>query len=301
MKHYSFEKSLKTGTEASFFNANTILTYPAPLIVKLLFPTRITSHQVIFASLIAGLATGYFMGQPGYFGAIFGVILLLIKNVLDKVDGQLARARGTGSRYGRFLDSISDFIVNLAVYAGLTMHLYRNDPEMSVLLLGAASLIFSLIQCSFFVYYQVSYVNFVNPLGLNRTNEAITDEDRRQSRISAEGKKTLTLQQVYLMIYGWQDTFIRIIDFLMYNRIQKRYPGAEIDSVWYLDKRFLSLSSFLGLGTQIGIISLFVLLNRIDIYFWYTCIAANVYMAALFVYRYVAAWRKMLLIDSKKG
>lgn len=288
MKNYSYNKSLKTGSGRAFFNINSLLTIPAPLVVKSLFNTPVTPHQVIVASLIIGILSGYLLSLPHYGYTVAGILLLLLKNLLDKVDGQLARARNQGSRLGRFLDSVSDFFVNLAVYAGMTVHLYREEPGISTVLLGAGAFIASLIHCTFFVYYQVSYVNLVNPQGLNRTNERLTGDDIA-SADTPEGKRTLLLQKMYLVIYGWQDAFIRVVDVLLFNRFSKKHPDHDCESIWYRGMLFLSFASFLGLGTQIGIISVLALFKSVDYYFLYTIVPATLYMFLLFAVRYISA------------
>ncbi|MCP4725986.1 MAG: CDP-alcohol phosphatidyltransferase family protein [bacterium] len=300
MNKYSYDKSLKTGVSGVFFNANYILTLPAPLIVKLLYPTRITPHNVIFASVIFGFAAGVFYLSGEYYGYVAAVILLNIKNVLDKVDGQLARARNKASRYGRFLDSLSDFLINVVVYSSISYTLYITSGRNIMWLAGAAALFFSFLQCTYFVYYQVSYINRVKPLGLNRTDESITEEDRKELTKTEEGRKILFLQKVYLKVYGWQDWIFRTIDIVCLSRIEKRFPDQDIRNYWYEDKKFLSLASFLGLGVQIGTLSLFSLFNELYLYFIFIIIPANIYLIILIMYRYLSAFIHFRKIDNQE-
>ncbi len=299
MESYSVEKSLKTGKDSAFANVNNLLTFPAPAIVNLLYNTKITSHQVIYLSLVIGLFSGFLFSRADYSSSVAGVILLIVKNVLDKVDGQLARARGTASRYGRFLDSISDFFVNIAVFAGLTWHAYELLPVRGTILLGIGSFFSGLLQCSYFVYYQVTYINIVKPLGLNRTDEAVTSEDRINLNKTRSGRRTLLLQRIYLIIYGWQDRLFSVIDQISFNLIRKRYPDDNLTELWYEDKRFLFFASFLGLGFQIGIISLFVLLKQIPTLFLFLCVISNIFLVLLILYRYFSV-AALLRIKNKK-
>jgi len=292
---------LKTGAEAAFFNANSIFTFPAKTLVKLLFPTRVTSHNVILLSLICGIVSGFFLSLTTYESMLAGAFFLLVKNILDKADGQLARARGSCTRYGRFLDSIVDFAVNAAVYTGLTAHVYRAEPAIRNLALGAGAFLFAMLQCSYFVYYQVSYVNRVKPLNMNRTDESITPEDLTELSASGAGRKTLFLQRVYLVIYGWQDVLFRGIDRAGFNRLQKRFPGVDCDRIWYRDRRFLSLASFLGLGVQIGALSLCVVADRVRAYLWYVWIPANAYLVVLIFYRNIMAHKRGIQLEQAKA
>lgn len=286
MNSYSFDKSSKTGVKASFFNINLLLTFPAPVIVRLLYHTGIKPYHVIFLSLIFGAASGYCFSLPDYSSDIVGVVLLLSKNVLDKVDGQLARARGTASRLGRFQDSLSDFIVNIAVYSGILIRLYGETHDAGIIFLTAGALFFSLIQCSYFVFYQVTYVNRVKPLNLNRADESITKSDIINLNKTREGRKTLKLQRIHGFIYGWQDRMIDIIDRICFNRISKRFPDNDCSMIWYEDKLFLSLATFLGLGFQIFALSVSVVFENLELYLYYILLPANFYLGVLVFIKY---------------
>ena len=89
------------------------------VIVKLLQPTPITPNHVTLFSFLPGLASGwcFWQGTPDYFVA--GSILLFITNVLDCVDGMLARIRGTGSIVGYVLDGFVDYVTQIFLVIGI--------------------------------------------------------------------------------------------------------------------------------------------------------------------------------------
>jgi CDP-diacylglycerol--glycerol-3-phosphate 3-phosphatidyltransferase len=51
-----------------------------------------------------------------------GALLLLLGGFFDLVDGMVARRNGTASRFGAFLDSTLDRLVDMAVLVGLMVH-----------------------------------------------------------------------------------------------------------------------------------------------------------------------------------
>lgn len=89
------------------------------VVVKLIQPTPITPNHVTLFSFLPGLAVGwcFWQGTPDYF--IAGSIFLFITNVLDCVDGMLARIRGTGSIVGYVLDGFVDYVVQITMAVGL--------------------------------------------------------------------------------------------------------------------------------------------------------------------------------------
>lgn len=89
------------------------------LLVKLLQHTPVTPNHVTMFSLIPGLASGlcFWQGTPEYF--LVGALLLFFTNVLDCVDGMLARIRGTGSIVGYVLDGFVDYLIQIFLYISI--------------------------------------------------------------------------------------------------------------------------------------------------------------------------------------
>jgi hypothetical protein len=90
----------------------------------------LSSEAVSWVSAVVGLLglAGLMSGREGVAAA--GLALLLLFNLLDCVDGSLARALGTGNPYGRFLDSICGGVVDLAFWAAVGVMVFRR-PVLS--------------------------------------------------------------------------------------------------------------------------------------------------------------------------
>ncbi len=94
------------------------------LVVQPLLPmTFISPNHVTLASGALSLAAGlgWATGQPR-----LAAVLLFGSIVLDCADGQLARRRGTASRFGRMLDGAIDGVAPTAVLLGMAFHLSRD-------------------------------------------------------------------------------------------------------------------------------------------------------------------------------
>ena len=112
---FNLEKMNKLPREAQFFDVNGLWYFFNGWLVRILYPTPITPNQITFLSLVLGLLSAgfYVSGKPD--ALVWGAVFLYGKVILDNVDGNLARARGTSSRFGRFLDSLADFLVTVLV------------------------------------------------------------------------------------------------------------------------------------------------------------------------------------------
>ncbi|MZH02550.1 MAG: CDP-alcohol phosphatidyltransferase family protein, partial [Nitrospinae bacterium] len=109
----------------------------AKQIVGFLKNTPVTPNQVTYFSVLMGFASGYAFSFASSTFLVLGGILLEITLVLDCVDGQLARAKGMASEWGRLIDGIAGYFAYLAVVVGLI----KGFPEYESVLKIIAGLI----------------------------------------------------------------------------------------------------------------------------------------------------------------
>jgi phosphatidylglycerophosphate synthase len=103
--------------------------------VRALVALGVTADMVSYSSLVSAVAGAYFFGR-GLFS--LGGWLFYISFILDALDGMVARARGSSSARGEFLDALLDRYVDFAVALGM-MWYYRDEPVP--LALGALGMI----------------------------------------------------------------------------------------------------------------------------------------------------------------
>lgn len=86
-----------------------------------------TPNMVTILSMFIGVAGGV-MFYPQSFGwNLFGVLLVIIANILDSTDGQMARLTGQKSALGRILDGMSSTLWYIAMYIAICCKL-QNTP-----------------------------------------------------------------------------------------------------------------------------------------------------------------------------
>ena len=138
---FDVERMNKLPLEARFLDINDLWYLPNRWVVRFLYPLPVTPTQVTIASLFAGLVSvGCYMMNSSA-GLMWGALFLYLKIFLDNVDGNLARVRGEASRLGRFLDSLTDFIVSSLVYLVLTSRLVSETGNSLYWLLGVLALV----------------------------------------------------------------------------------------------------------------------------------------------------------------
>lgn len=287
---FQYESTLKTKPGESFLNLQQFLFIGSKTLTKILFYSGISPHGVILLSLIFGIAGSYLMIQADKPAAIAGALLLFYKNVLDKVDGSLARAKGLDSRRGRFYDSISDFIVTLASFAAISYSLYYQYSSYYTFIIGFAAMVFSMLQCSYFIFYQVSFIKITGKQTVNRLIENVTAED-----IASQDKWTTFLQRVFMLIYGWQDKLFYMLDKIMLKKLtnasNNTLSNRETQQTqftphlkWYTNKPFLTLASLLSIGTHIFLICISALIGRFEYYIFVNLILMNLLLILSVIY-----------------
>ncbi len=110
---------------------------PAAVLVYLLKNTRVSPNQITFLSLVVAAISGAILVfLPGHAWLIVAAVVYEFSFVLDCVDGQLARIRGTPSVLGHLLDFLMDEIKALLILGCVTVRLYQSSLDELFLFAG---------------------------------------------------------------------------------------------------------------------------------------------------------------------
>lgn len=210
---------------------------PARWIALKLKPTLITPVGVTFLFIISGTIAIYCMLKGYYFLA---AIFLILKSILDAADGELARIRKTPSYTGRYVDSISDLILNAVILS--VIGLLTQSPWYLVLF----AFIAMQLQGTLYNYWYVILREKYNGEQTSRVLEvAIPRAYPHENQ-----KVVTTLFYTYLALYG-------IFDRIIYKFDKKAPEDSPVPS-W-----LMTLASISGLGLQLLLIGMFLNLGWI--------------------------------------
>ena len=201
---------------------------------------------------------------------------------IDEIDSDgLARLRGEESRLGRFLDSFSDFVVSVGVYGAITLRVAQDSSNPGFIwVLGLLALVSSLLQCSYWVYYYVSYTDWVGSYQKNRADEAVTEKDRMAVESGEMSGAVHFLQRFHNIAYGWQDALIAALDRL--SREAADYQdNAEHRKRWVADKIFLTRMGPLCVCTNTIVLVVLSVLNQLELFLVLVVFLGNGYLLVL--------------------
>lgn len=170
---------------------------------------------------------------------IAACLLLVVKGVVDAIDGELARIRQRPSHVGRYWDTIADAIGLVVIMIAL-----GESMEWGTALAIGMSLAI-LIQYSLFNHFSVR----LRALGSGDTTSRV-DERRCPTAYPWENQRRVELLHgIYLMCFSWQDRFVTTLS----------GPGTKGLKVE------LTISSVLGYGFQSLVLASLAVFDRVDL------------------------------------
>jgi phosphatidylglycerophosphate synthase len=109
-------------------------------ITRVVILTRLTANQVTLMSGIAGVVAALLLSYGQYWYSVAGAALILLMELLDHVDGEVARYRGTASLKGKLLwDAWVHYLVRPLLLVGVTLGVYRTSQNVNIFLWGYAA------------------------------------------------------------------------------------------------------------------------------------------------------------------
>jgi phosphatidylglycerophosphate synthase len=138
-----------------------------------LAPTRVRPNAVtvMAAVLMLGAAGLVAFAGTGAWPQAGAALALALALILDTADGRLARLQGTCSEFGRWLDTVLDELVDLALHAAIAWSLFAASRHPAWLLLGM-------------LYISGKYMFFIQSLTGNTLKAAPREGERRSETVA---------------------------------------------------------------------------------------------------------------------
>ena len=201
--------------------------------------TRFTPIHITLLFGISGLIAIYCILRDHYFIASFFIIL---KSIIDAVDGELARVKKTPSYTGRYLDSIFDLLLNFMLLMAIC---YVSETAFWLTLLAFIGI---QLQGTLYNYYYVILRN--NSAGGDATSQIF--EDKSPKALPGESQKAVNIMfAIYTIVYGIFDKIIHALD-------------SDAHKVKTFPSWFMTLVSLYGLGFQLLLIAVLLPLGWIE-------------------------------------
>ncbi len=250
-------------------------------LVKAVYRTNITPNQLTVFSMFIGILGGISFGFGHRLAVILGAVLYGVCIVFDCADGQLARLKRNGTRLGRILDGMIDYVVGLSIYLGIGLGLAPESGQLErawwlIVAAAAASNIFHSVTVDYFRNRFTDYV-----LG---SSSHVEDEDClgfKEELDALKAHKGKNLRKAAIGMYLWYLNLQKKLT-LQWNSAK---PVKKLNQEEFFRKNKAALRGWTFLGSTTGGMLLIVstLIGRIDFYFWGRIIVGNLWAAVMFV------------------
>lgn len=246
--------------------------------VKAIYRTNITPNQLTVVSMLIGMMGGVCFGLGHAAAVTVGALLYGLSIVLDCSDGQLARLKKNGTRLGRILDGLIDYVVSLAVYLGIGIGLAPESGDHRIwwLLLLAAGLS-NLFHSAVLDYYRNRFTDCVQGTG-HTEDDDFQSFQREYEELAADKGKRPRKAAIWLYL-----RYLTLQKKLTVNWDDSKLPKVAGEDFYHRNKVALRLWTFLGSTTQGTLLIITSLLDRIDLYFWGMIVVGNLWAAVMFV------------------
>lgn len=96
----------------------------------------IKPNQISVVTFLISIIASLAIVKQGYFFLVLGVLLAQLSSILDGCDGEIARLKLLGSKYGGWFDQVLDCYSDLFTITGLTFHTYFLHKTLAVFIIG---------------------------------------------------------------------------------------------------------------------------------------------------------------------
>lgn len=226
----SFKDSIKSWDTENYLDRVFYrpIGYRVALLLK---PTGIVPNTVTVISIFVGiLACLLFLPDDNLSINLFGFLLLVCANILDCVDGQLARITGIKSEIGRILDGFCGDLWFLTFYTVMTIRLISGDGwgwwAVAVAVISAYS---HFNQAGMVDYYKTLHLHFLKK---GQNSEFSNTEHLREKYRALTWKQPVSkiLMKFYFIYTLNQEIKTPNLHRFM-SELNQRYPSGYPDSI----------------------------------------------------------------------
>ena len=250
----------------------------AYLLLRVFKPLPVTPNQVSLLAMLTGIAAGLFLARGNHTGFLWGGALFGLANVFDCLDGMIARVKGTGTKIGRLVDGMVDYIVSVAVFSGFAIGLTRAvkvgdvslplRPWLLVVLAGISAVVHAALTDKFRNLYEAHVEGkLISP------QSEIKEFSRELHQLEkSRGKRFEKFMIRYYLKYNY----------ILAGKMAKSFIQFEPGEYKKYNRPLIMMWNLIGYSTHITALVISCFLLEPMVFFYYTLVLANGWMLAMF-------------------
>lgn len=131
------------------------------ILAKFFARLHFTPSMVSLLGAMIGVMAGHLYFYRDLRLNLLGMLLHVGTNILDNVDGQLARLTNRGSLQGAIVDGFADYIVFMSVYLHLALRFIAGGGSQLIWLIAVAAALSHAVQSMMIDHFRNAYLQFV--------------------------------------------------------------------------------------------------------------------------------------------
>jgi hypothetical protein len=237
--------------------------------VKAILPLPITPNQLSIAALIMGVISAVFYSLGSEESFTIAAVFYATYYLFDLSDGQVARLKKNGTRIGRIIDGIADYVTHFSIYIGLGIGLGNSFDTWFLLIITLTCLMAHVI---LFDFYRSRYLEYT--LG----EISLYGEDLKKFQREYDELRMTPGKNLEKLVYFLYLKYLVVQQFFI-SKAAKQQRNNKFDILNFLkmNKVVIRLWSFMGSSLHITLLIIMSLVNRIDLYLYGILIFINIY------------------------
>ncbi len=249
---------------------------------------RITPNMITIASIFIGASAGVLFYYPNLSVNVIGMLLLVLANLFDSTDGQLARMTNNKTKLGRILDGMAGNIWFVIIYVVLVLRCINQGwDNATVWIIGSLAGASHIMHAAIADYYRTIHLHFMSGGKGSEfdSSKQIVQEIKSLSWGKAPVRKAMlyfyrnyTMQQESI-----SPNFQRFI-----AKVNQAYPDGNLpqelcDTFRAQSKPLMKFTNILQFNTRVIALFICLFINQPFYYFLFDLIVLNgimVYMVS---------------------
>lgn len=245
-------------------------------IARMLRGTGITPNMVTVISIFVGAAVGFMFYHDNWVYTVCGILLLVSANILDCVDGQLARLTGIKSAIGRILDGFAGDIWFASIYIGFALRLSHEYGTDWFFALAVVSGLSHLVQANITDYYKTLHLYFISK------DKGAEFQSLEQVKARHKAMKPGINKAFYFLYRGYTLLQVKATPCLqrmlqsLHNRYGDDIPENKRIAFRKQSRQLMRYIDLLTFNGRTIVMFIVVLIGEVWIYFLYEIIVLNI-------------------------
>ena len=242
-----------------------------------IFKTNITPNMVTLMAVFVGFVSGVMimLGTPG--AMIAAGICLWVSAILDGADGFLARAKNLQSQFGRALDGWADAMVAIFTVFPAVYHIWvtYHDPMLMAMCVPAIGL--TVLHLNIYDFYKESYLRATR-IGQGGEGDDPDEVERRLDEAKAKGPLIYIAVKHFLLPHlRRQQSVIGFMNSGAMGEARQPKTTAQTAEIYRKNNIWpMRLWTMVSLAPHSYLMSICLMADRLDIYFYIRLFAMNV-------------------------